>query len=358
MDERIAQRIDRHKRFLTYGETERPIVGFYIGGWEGLSRYSENSESLFPKGLINPEDLTIEKFHEIYSVYSKNLLYDDDFVRTLEPVPSIPWTEAACGSPVQFTGKNFWSQKIGYEKTLQNMDSIKIAGNPWIEKYGEFVRYLASEYPDYPIGQSILRGPLDVLCALVGESETIFNFFDEPEFTKNSLDKLADVFNEFVRVQVEYTPKYFGGSGLGQFFMWVPGNSCRIQEDAMALLTPKLFDEFVCGIDVKITEPTEYSLYHVHATGMFVMDKIMRNKNINIVQISKDEGNTKLSDLIEGMKTVQKAGRSVLIKGKFDADDIEMMRTQLDKRALALGCVVGSRKEADDLKEYLLSVKW
>lgn len=358
MDERIAQKLDRHNRFLNCGETERPIIGFYIGGWEGLSRYAENSESLFPKGLINAEDLTIEKFHEMYANYSRNLLYEDDFVRTLEPVPSIPWTEAACGCPIQFTGKNFWSQKIGFEKTLQSTDNITIGGNPWIEKYSEFLKYLASEYPDYAIGQSILRGPLDVLCALVGESETIYNFYDEPEFTKSSLGKLADVFNEFVRVQVEHTPKYFGGHGLGQFFMWIPGNACRIQEDAMALLTPKLFDEFVYDVDVKITEPTEYSLYHVHATGMFVMDKIVRNKNISIVQVSKDEGNTKLSDLIEGMKTVQKAGKSVLIKGKLDRDDIEMLRTQLDRRALALGCVVSSRKEADDLKEYLLSVKW
>ena len=58
------------------------------------------------------------------------------------------------------------------------------------------------------------------------------------------------------------------------------------------------------------------------------------------------------------MKTIQNAGISVLVKGRFDKDDIDMMRKNLDKRALALGCVVDSKKEADELKEYLLNLSW
>ncbi|MDK2934181.1 MAG: hypothetical protein PWP27_1991 [Clostridiales bacterium] len=358
MNEKIAQRIDRHRRFLKYEETDRPIIGFYIGGWESLSRYSDNSESLFPKGLISYDDLTTDKFYEMYKNYAENLLYDDDFVRTLDPVPSIPWIEAACGCPINFTGKNFWSQKIGFEKTQESLDNMPISDNPWIKKYGEFVKFLASEFPDYAIGQSILRGPLDVMCALVGDSETIYNLYDEPEFIKKGLRIFSDVFNEFIRIQNMYTPKYHDGYGIGQFYMWTPGTVCRIQEDSMALITPGHYDEYVYEADVKITSETEYSLYHVHATGMFIMDKIVRNKNLSIVQVSKDEGNTKLSDLIDGMETIQNAGISVLIKGRFDKDDIDLMRKRLDKRALALGCVVDSIKEADELKEYLLNLNW
>jgi len=358
VDEKILQRIDRHRKFLKWEDTDRPIIGFYIGGWENLSRYSENSESLFPKGIIKAEEVTTEKFSEMYKNYSKNLLYDDDFVRTLDPVPSIPWVEAACGCPVNFTGKNFWSKNIGFEKARDSINEIPVSDNPWIKKYGEFVEFLASEYPDYAIGQSILRGPLDVMCALVGDSETIYNLYDEPEFVKYGLNIISDVYNEFIRIQKLYTPMYHGGYGIGQFYMWAPGTVSRIQEDAMALITPNHYDEFVYEPDVKITSTTEYNLYHVHATGMFIIDKIVRNKNLHIIQVSKDEGNTKITDLIEGMETIQKAGMGVLIKGRLDKDDIDIMRKRLDKRALALGCVVDSVKEADDLKDYLLSLKW
>ncbi|MGE4284474.1 MAG: hypothetical protein AB7G87_12280 [Clostridia bacterium] len=358
MKERIAERIDRHRRFLKYGETDRPLVGFYVGGWEGLSRYSENSESLFPKGIISADDVTTDKFAEMYKNYARNLLYDDDFVHTLDPVPSIPWIEAACGCPIKFTGKNFWSQQVGVEGAKKSIAAMPIKDNPWIKKYGEFIKYLASEFPDYAIGQSILRGPLDVLCALAGDTEIIYGLYDEPEFVKEGLDVISNVFNEFISVQKEYTPKYHGGYGIGQFFMWAPGTVCRIQEDAMAIITPDHYDEYVYEADVKITSETEYSLYHVHATGMFIMDKIVRNKNLNIIQVSKDEGDTTLSDLIEGMETIQKAGMSVLIKGKFDKDDIDMMRKRLDRRALALGCVVDDHKAAQELKEYLVNVNW
>ncbi len=358
MDERIARKLERHRKYLKYEDTDRPIIGFYIGGWEGLSRYSENSESLFPIGLINAEDVTIDKFHQMYKNYSKSLSYDDDFVRTLDPVPSIPWVEAASGCPVKFTGKNFWTQKAGFEKTRDSIDSISIKENPWIRKYGEFLNYLASEYPDYAIGQSILRGPLDVLCALVGDTETIYNLYDEPEFTLEALNKLSDVHNEFLRVQFSETPMYRDGYAMGVMNMWTPGTSCRIQEDAMALITPEHYEEYVYDMDVKITSVTEYSLYHVHATGVFIIDKILKNKNLNIVQVSKDEGDTKLEDILEGMKKIQNAGKCVLVKGKFNRDDIELMGKHLDKRALALGCVVSDIKEADEQKEYLLNIKW
>ncbi len=225
-------------------------------------------------------------------------------------------------------------------------------------KYAEFVKYLAAEYPDFAIGQSILRGPLDVLCALAGETETIYNFYDEPEFITSSLDKLSDVFNEFISTQFRYTPKYYEGYGLGQFYMWAPGTISRIQEDAVALITPSQYDEFIYDYDVKISSSAQYCLFHTHATTMFIMDRIIRNKNLSIIQVTKDEGNTSLSDLIEGMKMIQKAGKCVLIKGKLDKDDIEMLRSNLDKRALAIGCVVGKRQEADDLKAYLHGINW
>ncbi len=358
MSDRILETIDRHRRFITFGETDRPIVGFYIGGWEDLSRYSEQSESLFPKGIIEAEDVTIDKFREMYRNYSSHLLYEDDFIRTLDPVPSIPWVESACGCPIKFTGKNFWSQKIGLEQTMASLDRIPVTDNPWIMKYTEFVRFLAEEYPDQAIGQSILRGPLDALCALVGDSETIYSFYDEPEFVKAALDKLGDVFNEFIAAQFRHTPEYYGGYGLGQFYMWAPGTISRIQEDAEALITPAQYDEFIYDSDVKISSSAQYCLCHTHATAMFIMDKIVRNKNLTMVQVSKDEGDTTLSDLLEGMKTIQKSGKGVLIKGKLDHDDIEMMRKHLDKRALAIGCVVANRQEADEMKAHLHGLDW
>lgn len=358
MKDRVLESIDRHRRFLTFGETDRPIVGFYIGGWEDLSRYSEKSESLFDKGILQPQDVTIDKFRDMYRHYSKNLMYEDDFIRTLDPVPSIPWVESACGCPIKFTGKNFWSQKIGLENAMVGLDQIPVKDNPWILKYTEFVEFLAEEYPDHAIGQSILRGPLDALCALVGDTETIYSFYDDPDFVKTALDKLGDVFNEFIAAQFRHTPRYHGGYGLGQFYMWAPDRISRIQEDAEALITPSQYDEFIYESDVKISSTTPYCLCHTHATAMFIMDKIVKNKNLSIVQVSKDEGDTTLSDLLEGMKTIQKAGMGVLIKGKLDHDDIDLMRKHLDKRGLAIGCVVGSRQEADEMKAYLHGINW
>lgn len=358
MYKEIKQKIERHQKFLEHKETDRPIIGFYIGGWESLDRYFKKPENLFEKGVIIANELTTDKFYNMYKSYSKNIKYNDDFVHSLEPFQSIPWVEAACGCPIIFTGKNFWSQKIGFDKSKAKIENIKIRNNPWITKYAEFIKFLAHEFPHYPIGQSILRGPLDVMCAMVGDSETIYNLYDEPDFIKKGLSIIADVFNEFIRIQYNYTPKYKDGHVIGQYYIWTPGTVCRIQEDAMALINPDHYIEYVFENDVKITSRTKYSFYHIHSSGMFLINEIVRNKNLNIIQVSKDEGNIKLSDFIVGLKAIQSAGMSVLVKGRFDENDIDILRKHLDKRALAIGFVIDSIKETDELKSYLDNLRW
>lgn len=166
----------------------------------------------------------------------------------------------------------------------------------------EFIKFLAHEFPNYPIGQSILRGPLDVICAMVGDIETIYNFYDKPKFVKEGLSIIANVFNEFVRVQNIYTPKYQDGYVIGQYHIWSPGTVCRIQEDAMALINPEQYIEYIYENDVKITSGTEYNLYHIHSTGIVLIDQIFKNNNLSIIQVSKDEVNITVQDLIESFK--------------------------------------------------------
>ena len=125
MDEKkILAKIERNKAYYEMRDTDRPLLGCYIGGWEGLSKYSNRVHEYITPGIVDANDITTEAFTEFYDNFLPKISYEnDDFVRCLEPVNPIPWSEAMLGCPIRFTGQNFWTEHMGKEKFDELMES-------------------------------------------------------------------------------------------------------------------------------------------------------------------------------------------------------------------------------------------
>ncbi len=354
----LMERIEKNKMFFEKREVKTPLLGCYIGGWEDLSRYQSDTQSLLKKGFITAPDIKVAKFSPVYDGYTQKLLYEgDDFVRCLEPLPSLPWTEGALGCLVEFTGKNFWSKKIGLQKLLELMDEgYEKLSNDYVLKYLEFIKYL-SERGEIPVGQAIMRGPLDMIFGAIGEEELILMFYDDPDLAKKLIDFAADLYLAFSKKIVEATPLFCGGGVMGQYYLWLPKKCQRIQEDGVALITPAQYEEFVLPADEKISQAAPICLYHTHYTSHFLMDIICKNKNVDIVQITKDEG-VPMEHMIEGMERVQKNGKAMLMKGFVNEADIRLIAKKIDKQGFALGMVTQTKAEADELIKYARNFGW
>jgi len=362
-------RIERHQAFLERRNTDRPLIGC-IRGWENLSRYTSNTEAFFPKGIVAIDDLSCEQFLSMYQEYAAMLDEPDDLFRTIEPLSFFPWTEAAMGCAINYTGKNFWSSPFDesllskmIDENHQSNAPERISGTieldhmpqnihekiqPWLVKYSEFIDFLTAHFGDrYPIGQSILRGPLDMIAALFGDENMLYQFYDQPSLVKKLLALTSTIFMQFIDIQRDHLQPFYSGGVIGTYYIWTPGNCIRLQEDAMAMLSPQLYREFVHPYDCAIASSADYCLFHLHATGLHLLDIILENESVNIIQISKDEG-VELESIIPDLRKVQQAERCLLLKGRFNQKEIYMIQNLLEAYGLCVQAVVLNEKEADE----------
>lgn len=341
----LDERIDLFRQFHQ-GTNQRPLIGMCIGGWEGFQRYVKHTLDFLPKGPVSIHQVTPDAFESMYDNYTAKLAYPDDLIRSVEPVPSIPWSEAAAGCPIAYTGTNFWAANMG--DTIGAVSMPGIQDNPWLHKYREFLVYLQEKYGTrYPISQAILRGPLDMLAAVVGDQNMIYAFYDSPGEAVNLMEGYTEIIKAFLRLQNENTPLYQEGRVVGQYHIWTPGSTARLQQDAQSLLSPDLYEQYMLPFDRALCAVNEFNLFHMHASAYHLLDLMLSVERISIMQISKDEGIDNISDILPGLIKIQKANRRLVLKGRFTKQDLEIIDKKLDYRGLCLQFVVETADEAD-----------
>ncbi len=348
-------KIERHRAFLERKKVDRPLIGC-ISGWENLSRYTRDTESFFPISYVNIHDFCCDRFMSMYEEYALTLNEPDDMLRTLEPLSFFPWTEAAIGCPIKYTGKNFWATPLlelksekDSKKLIDIIQSIPEQSRIWLEQYGEFLDFLTEHFGDhYPIGQSILRGPLDMAAAAFGDENLLYQFFDQPNLVMKFLSAATDTFLNFIEVQNERIQPFCNGYVIGTYYIWTPDRGIRLQEDAMAMLSSDLYKKFVYPFDCKIAFLADYTLFHLHATGLHLVDFILKNEGVKIVQVSKDEG-VDLETIFHNMMKIQEANRCLLLKGRFTYDELQLIKKSLDFRGLCIQAIVFNEEEAQEI---------
>ena len=361
MDDRIHEKIERNKAFIEKRDVDRPLIGCYIGGWEDLSKYTSNLNKFIRPGIVSADDITTDAFTEMYDNFLPKISYqNDDFVRCLEPVNPIPWSEAALGCKIRFTGKNFWTEHMGEEKfdKLLEVGSNIAENNPWINKYAEFIDFLAERYPGYPIGQSIIRGSLDMLCAAIGDQAVILSALSDPEYIERGLKLCESILNKICDVQIEHFPTYYGGYGMGYYSVWMDKPAIRIQQDAIALMNPEIYSNLIHPSCLRLAAHAPGCIFHTHATSNYIMDRLVQNSYLDIVQVSKDAGCVSMEDMIKAMQIIQDSGKAVLYKGRITKSELELVRKNVDKRGLCLGIVTETNETADEIMDMMKGVNW
>ena len=177
----------------------------------------------------------------------------------------------------------------------------------------------------------------------------IYLLFDQPALMKELLQIATEAFLEFVGIHRDCLPAFCHGYVIGSYYLWVPRRCLRLQEDAMALLSPDLYREFVHPIDCRIAAETEFTLFHLHSTGMHLLNTLLENKGVRILQFSKDEG-VELGSVLPGLKKIQEAGKCLVLKGRLNREELQLLKRNLDFRGLCVQAVVRDQDEADQFR--------
>jgi len=329
--------IDRAKRFWEKSEVERPLIIFQYD-WISGPRFMPY---LGKEGRLDPRDIAPERFIAIHEqIAEESDAKADDAIPMAEPLVSVPWMEVYCGCEAMAKGHHIWSRKT-FDEAGKIDDLIERGVNSlWLEQYIHYFKALKEKFHNsLAVAQPILRGIADIAGALLGEEKVIFGMVDEPETMRRLFQHIADSSRHFFETHLSLIEPFAGGYTIGQYQLWAPEICLRIQDDAMAVLSPSLYREFILAHTETMAGLTDYTLMHQHLTSRPYIDDICKVASVRAVEYDIDEGNEHVADNIETFKRFQAAGKNLVIKAKFDDNDLNSLK-QLDYRGLCIIPVV------------------
>ena len=122
--------------------------------------------------------------------------------------------------------------------------------NPWFQKLLEVIRVVVNHAAGrYAVGISHLRGPADVLVALLGSERLFRSFFDDPESVMRLSKQAARAWLAVARAQAQTVPGYRGGYGARHFGLWALALAVWLQDDTSSMMSLDHYSRFFFGID-------------------------------------------------------------------------------------------------------------
>ena len=95
-----------------------------------------------------------------------------------------------------------------------------------------------------------------------------------------------------------------------------------------------------------------YSVIHLHSSSLFLLDRILDVEPLKCIQINKDVGGADVPKMLPFLRMVQDRGKRLLIRGKLDHDDLNLLRRELTPKGLYLQIVVEGSAETQGFREF------
>ena len=181
-----------------------------------------------------------------------------------------------------------------------------------------------------------MRCPSEVMTAMRGYERLCLDFYDEPDRVRRLAAFCADVWIEAARSLFELIPPFDGGYPAPRLEVWAPGELVRMEEDAVILFSPQTYRAFFLEPDRRIAGSFDYSLFHTHSGDTKIVAELIGIEELSGIQISVDPSGPAYTELIPLFRSVQEAGKALVITHELDDRDVEVIIEALSPAGLAL----------------------
>jgi len=345
-------KVEGYKAFWNRDPVPRPLVGFSIKSWFPLEEFAA-SRTWQSHEILTPEMIDPEAFMEDQErLLREGEEMDDDILRGASPSQAVPWLDGMLGSALRILPGNVLSQ----EQTLpwEAIAQMRLdPGDPWFKKYMEFGETLVRKSRGrFPVSHGTLFGPTDLFGSFRGHTRSLIDLMDEPERCQEALWKFAYLFQEITEEFWKRVPLFGGGYFDAQYQLWTEGAIIRMQEDAIAVYSPKLYRDYVQPIDRYLARQFAGSFMHLHSTSMFLLDLILEIEELRCLQVNYEvgSGGPDIHGMIPYFQKIQAANRPLIVRGSFTLEELRALVDGLDPRGLYLYIMVTDMQEAESLR--------
>jgi len=257
--------------------------------------YNENIKGPFTCEMLDTDWLVAA----YVKAYKDRPVINGDVLEFVQYAFVVPWMEGIIGCELYSLGRGAsmvaHPSDIKTEDLPQHLREVlaELDDNIWFQKLGDGMEGVVKALNGkYPVSQTLLRGPGDMLGALIGYENLVTKMLNpaDKDYLHELLDLCSSIWIETAKVQHKRAGKFAGGY-CNAFGIWAPGLTARSQEDIASLLSPRLYTEFLTPYDVQIANAFEYSSFHMHSgyvASSYDWRGISEKSTIKALQVSLD----------------------------------------------------------------------
>ncbi len=349
----IHEILEKHRAFWNMEAVEKPLLRVTQYRSTGFGQQPAKMRLPLADGTMASEDvfylepgmLSPERFAPRDERPSAVPAASGDVFPVLAPFTKVPWMEAILGCPIRVSlpSSSMWSEPALGSDWYKDSKTLKL-NDRWREKLLEFTEFLSEKSGEaYQVSNTLMRGPSDMVDALIGERNLCMGIYDHPGEIRELMMICADVFVDAARAQLDRISPFQGGY-CNLFGIWAPGSSIRTQDDASNFVSPQAYREFMLPSQEYIASKFEYSTIHLHSDSLHVVDEVI-NSSISAVQVSIDPvpyGPT-VPELLPIFARMNEK-KPVLIEGPMMKSEFEELLEALSPRGLYIWAMI----EAED----------
>jgi len=263
---------------------------------------------------------------------------DGELVWGAPPVPGIPWSEAILGCPVYQSEE---SRSLWAGSWLENWDEMErvlpLSDNAWFLKLMDLSEaFVKNADGRYPVTQTVLKGPSEIMTAMRGYEQLCLDFYDSPEQVHKLASFCTDIWIETAQALFEIIPPFDGGYAAPRLEIWAPGQLIRFEEDATIFFSSETYREFIREYDCRIASSFEYSLMHTHSGDCKFIEDLLDMEELPAIQVTIDPNGPPYTELIPLLKRTQEAGKALIVTHELEKKDVDVLAEELYPSGLAL----------------------
>ncbi len=312
-----SERKAKYEAYLK-GENKEPLFGCTLGMF--TKEHLPRTTAAFPSRELVPEDIDVEAFlADCEDLYNAHEQMNDDFPFVAAPVVSIPWMEAIMGCPIMCKDNSIWA-----EPCVEDWDDWEppkdIENNPWVVKLCEIAKRLCERSRGrFPVALTLMRGPADIISAMRGAQNYIWDMIDEPENMALIAQKIADVYIAVAKAQFNAIPQGNEGYICGDQGMrlWRPERFVWLQEDALALLSPQIYRQVIYPADCKIIKEFGHGAFHLHATALWAIDELFKIPGLDTIELNLESATIDLEETFAAWEKIRN-NRTLVIWAQYE----------------------------------------
>ena len=333
--EQLKALLQRHEAFWKHEDRGAPLVRVHSG----------RSRVRFENVDVTPDLVDVEALTPAVGARDEGRrLVQGDLLHTECAFSRIPWMEAISGCPIHSgADEAMWPGPVlgpnyeGIEGIVPGPD------NPWLEKLLALTSALVEANDgSYLVTHTLMRGPVDLLSALVGDVRMGLALYDDPAQVAEVLARATEAFLAVARAQYALLPSFEGGWAPWMYSLWAPGRVIRLQSDSASQLSPSMYAEQILPHDRAILGAFDYSILDLHSAGtLHLLPVLLEVKELDAISVTLDpyESAPTIEALIPTLEAVLER-KSVSIYGQMTMDELERLRQALPTGCLAIQAVI------------------